>query len=229
MKVSLIIPCFNENKNLQFLFVKLKKILENNLFEVIIVDNGSKDKSLSTIKKYKLKYENLKYIKLKENEGYGNGILSGLNIATGDFMAWTHADMQCDPQDILKGINLIKKGKNNIFIKGIRHGRNINDRFFTFGMSIFCSLILGTFLWDINAQPTIFHKSLFNKWKNPPKDFSLDLYAYYQAKKLNYKIKRIPVKFSKRLHGISNWNTDFNSKFKFIKRTISFTIKLPNQ
>ena len=227
MKLSLIIPCYNENDNLPNLFEKLEYILKNDLFEIIIVENGSNDGSIDTIKQFKSNHNNLKFIKLNKNEGYGNGILSGLKIATGDYLAWTHADMQTDPQDLLKGEILIKDCANKkLFLKGIRYGRNFNDRFFTIGMSFFCSLILGTFLWDINAQPSIFPASFFKSWVNPPKDFSLDLYAYYQAKKSGYIIRRFPVKFNKRLYGSSKWNKDLFSKFKFIKRTINFTINL---
>ena len=86
--------------------------------------------------------------------------------------------------------------------------------------------MLRIFMWDINAQPSIFPAAFFKSWENPPKDFSLDLYAYYQAKKLGYKIHRIPVKFKNRLYGLSSWNINLNSKFKFIKRTIEYTKKL---
>ena len=135
--------------------------------------------------------------------------------------------MQTDPQDIMKGAKLIyESDKKNIFVKGIRYGRSFNDRFYTIGMSFFCSLILGKFFWDINAQPSIFPSSFFKSWRNPPKDFSLDLYAYYQAKKSGYLVRRFPVKFNKRLYGTSKWNINLISKFKFIKRTIKFTIDL---
>lgn len=227
MNFSLIIPCYNEKDNLPFLFEKLENILKNNLIEIVLVDNGSNDGSIETIKKYKLNFPNLKVLKIDNNEGYGNGIIAGLKLATGDYLAWTHADMQTDPQDILRAEFFIKEnGNNKFFIKGIRYGRSLNDRFFTIGMSFFCSFILGTFLWDINAQPTIFPISFFNSWKNPPKDFSLDLYAYYKAKKSGYKICRMPVKFNKRLFGSSKWNKNLMSKFKFIKRTINFTMDL---
>ena len=93
-------------------------------------------------------------------------------------------------------------------------------------MSIFCSLILNQILWDINAQPTIFTKSFFDTWGNPPDDFSLDLYAYNLARKMDYEIKRFPVTFNKRLFGVSKWNIDLPSKLKFIKRTVRFTFKL---
>ena len=64
-------------------------------------------------------------------------------------------------------------------------------------------------------------------------DFSVNVPFLLQEKghdirtiipKYGYKIHRIPVKFSQRLYGISSWNTDFKSKFKFIKRTLIFTM-----
>ena len=55
MKFSLIIPCYNEEENLPFLFKKLDKILINKNFEVIIVENGSTDNSLSIIKNFQKK------------------------------------------------------------------------------------------------------------------------------------------------------------------------------
>ena len=138
MNFSLVIPCYNENDNLPYLFKKLEKVLSNNLFEVIIVENGSNDGSFETINRYKSNYENLKFIKIHKNEGYGNGILRGLEAANGDYLAWTHADMQTDPQDIMRGAKLIcESGKKNIFVKGIRYGRSLNDRFYTIGMSFF--------------------------------------------------------------------------------------------
>ena len=70
-----------------------------------------------------------------------------------------------------------------IYIKGKRYGRPIIDKLVnTLGMSIFETLMLGKIMYDINAQPNIFNKSLLEKMKNPPKDFSFDLYVYYIAK-----------------------------------------------
>ena len=96
-------------------------------------------------------------------------------------------------------------------------------------MSFFESILLGKFFWDINAQPTMFPKKFFKSWKNPPDDFSLDLFCYYEAKKQKLKIHRFPVKFDKRLYGHSKWNFGFSSKLKFIKRTIIYSFNLKNK
>lgn len=222
MEISLVIPCFNEEKNLPFLIKKLKKILSNPNFEVILVDNGSLDNTSSLMNTYKLKYKNLRCLFLNINKGYGGGIIEGLRLANGHYLAWTHADMQTDPEDILEAQKFISKNDEAIFIKGLRKGRPISDRFFTLGMSIYASILLKEIFRDINAQPTIFPSEFFKSWVNPPTDFSIDLYAYSKAKKMGYLIKRFPVNFDKRLFGVSSWNINFKEKFKFIKRTLKY-------
>jgi hypothetical protein len=81
-------------------------------------------------------------------------------------------------------------------------------------------------MWDINAQPTMFHRSFFANWKSPPNDFSLDLFAYFFAIKSRLAIKRFPVQFGKRVYGVSNWNFSLSSKYRFIKRTLLFSFEL---
>ena len=222
MKLSIVIPCYNEEKNLPYLIIKLEKILQNKLYEVILVNNGSQDKSKELIERFKSKYNNLKSLNIEVNKGYGYGILQGINISSGKLIAWTHSDLQTNPEDILQGIKYFKNDKEKIFVKGIRKGRPFVDNFFTISMSIYSSILLRKNLWDINAQPTIFPFTFFENWENPPNDFSLDLYAYYQAIKLNYSICRFPVKFDRRMFGISNWNINIFARFKFIIRNIKY-------
>ena len=224
MNFSLVIPCFNEANNLPGLMEKCKKVLENKDNEIVLVDNGSTDNSESILKGYLNIYPNLKIVKIENNIGYGNGILKGLKAAKGTFLGWTHADLQTNPEDALKGLEFLKN--DHTFVKGRRYGRPLFDRIFTVFMSIFETILLGKRLSDINAQPTIFSRKFFETWENPPNDFSLDLFAYYFAKKNKLSIVRFPVFFGKRLHGISHWNIDLRSKLKFINRTIKYSFKL---
>ena len=229
MNISLVIPCFNEARNLPFLYKKLLKLLDYEKIEIILVDNGSLDETFSIIKSFQIKNKNFKILRVDKNIGYGNGILEGLKVASGDILSWTHADMQTDPNDILRGLKFFSKNNKEIFVKGFRKGRPYLDKLFTFFMSIYCSFKLGNFYRDINAQPVMFHSSFYKSWINPPKDFSLDLYVYFMAKKLNYKIYKFPVVFRNRLYGLSSWNINFSSKLKFIERTIKFTNNLANK
>jgi hypothetical protein len=81
-------------------------------------------------------------------------------------------------------------------------------------------------MWDINAQPTMFPRSFFESWTDPPEDFSLDLYAYFLAKRCGMKVYRFPVKFNIRAYGVSHWNVNWTAKMKFIRRTVNFSLQL---
>lgn len=226
MKLSLVIPCYNEAESLPLLLERCKEIVINPGHEVILVDNGSTDRTAEVLRELLPAYPSCRSIRLEENRGYGFGILSGLKVADGDILGWTHADMQANPSDVLGGIEFFKIHGPNIFVKGRRYGRPIFDVAFTFGMSLFETLLLRKSLWDINAQPTMFSRNFFNSWNEPPHDFSLDLFAYYQARNVGMSVYRFPVNFTKRIHGVSHWNIGWSSKWKFICRTVGYSLQL---
>ena len=230
MKLSIVIPCYNEEKNIPLILQRFNEVLKRDDIEVILVNNGSTDNSDAVLDEMLPKYQFLKVVKVEKNQGYGYGILQGLNVAKGEYIGWTHADMQTDPADVIKALEIIEKTKETkVFAKGNRKGRSLFDNFFTFGMSCFETFLLGKLLWDINAQPNIFSRSLYENWKNPPFDFSLDLFAFYEAKKMRSKIMRFPVVFPERIHGMSHWNTGNIAKLKFIKRTLDYSFKVKRE
>ena len=227
MKLSIVVPCYNEKENIPLILQRFNEVINRDDIEIIFVNNGSTDGSEEIFNSLLPQYPFAKYVKIESNQGYGYGIIQGLNETQGEYIGWTHADMQTDPNDIIKALELIEKsGNKNLFVKGNRKGRPFFDIFFTFGMSCFETLLLGKFLWDINAQPNIFSRELFEQWQNPPFDFALDLFALYEAKKQGFKIMRFPVVFPERIHGCSHWNTGLQGKWKFIKRTLDFSFDL---
>ena len=226
MKLSLIIPCYNEASNLPLLLEKCSLVTRTGEIEVILVDNGSTDATAAVLNHLLPSYPGCRSVRVAVNKGYGNGILAGLEIAQGDILGWTHADLQTNPQDALQGLAKFNDSVDEIFVKGARYGRPMTDALFTFGMSIFETVLLRKRFWDINAQPTMFSRRFYKSWVNAPKDFSLDLYAYYMAKEANLRIVRFPVKFGVRAHGISHWNISWSDKLRFIKRTALYSWRL---
>ncbi len=229
IKVSLIIPCYNESANLPLLINRCKDLFNiESSIEIVIVDNGSRDDTALILDKLTKNLNYFTRINIKNNEGYGHGILAGLEAANGEILSWTHADLQTDLLDVLKGLSIFQNSTNPelLFVKGQRQGRPILDVLFTVGMSIFETIFLRTSLWDINAQPTMFHRNFYGTWELPPNDFSLDLYSYFIAKRSKLIIKRFPVIFSKRVYGNSKWNFGLLSKYRFIVRTLSYSVSL---
>lgn len=228
MKLSLIIPCYNEEKNLPLLAARCREALTREDVEVVLVDNGSTDRSPEVLAELLAGQSRLRSVRVAVNKGYGFGIVSGLCAAAGDVLAWTHADMQTDPADVLRGLALFERAAEpqRLFVKGRRYGRPAGDVLFTVGMSAFETLLLRRPLWDINAQPTMFHRRFFETWREPPDDFALDLFAYYAARHAGLAIARFPVRFGERAHGHSHWNVNWTAKMKFIRRTIDYSFRL---
>ena len=227
---SLVIPCYNESDNLEELVVHCRSLLRvRQDIEVILVDNGSTDCTPDVLKNLLINTptSRMRSIRVKANKGYGYGILMGLYECVGDVLGWTHADLQTDPVDFANAISHIEQTKDldQLFLKGKRLGRPFKDVFFTWGMSLIEWMILGVRMWDINAQPTVFSKEFFLSWKNPPNDFSIDLFVYHEAIRRNFIIKRFPVNFGLRLRGQGH-NEKLISKIKYSWKTVLFSLGL---
>lgn len=232
MKLTIVVPCFNEEKNIPLILERFNEIIDRSDIEVLLVNNGSTDDSKTIFDKLVPNYSFARVLDVPVNKGYGFGIVSGLKDAKGSFLGWTHADMQTDPKDVIKALEIIEAqdSKPNLYVKGDRKGRPLFDQVFTSGMSMFETLYMGCKLWDINAQPNIFHQDFFNSWLDKaPSDFSLDLFVLYQAKKQELDLKRFDVVFPERVHGESTWNDGLGAKWKFIKRTLDFSVQLKKE
>lgn len=228
MKLSIVIPCYNEEENLPLILEAFGKSIGQEDMEVVLVDNGSTDGTDKALKRLLPQYAFARTVRVPVNQGYGYGILQGLKAAKGEFVGWTHADMQTDPADVVRAYHILEeKGWDaRVFVKGNRKGRGAFDQFFTTGMSLFETLYLRKPLYDVNAQPNVFSQAFFRAWENPPYDFALDLYALYMARLKGLEVTRFDVNFPPRVHGSSHWNTGLKAKWKFIKRTVSFSRKL---
>ena len=228
--LSVVVPCYNEEENIPLIVSKFNKILEESTLEmeVILVNNGSNDDSKNTLKKVisNIK-QDIKALNLNKNIGYGHGILSGLKMAKGDVLAWTHADLQTDPRDVISAYLEFKKHNNsNLVVKGKRRNRNFIDYFFTWGMQVYCNLKLSHKLNDINAQPKLFSRKFYEKnFNNAPLDFALDLFLLTKAKK----IKTIDVFFYDRKFGKAKGGGSIKGKYKLIIRTLIYIAKLKKQ
>lgn len=227
--LSIVIPCYNEAENILPLLERFEKIRQQHPFELVLVNNGSADHTVQVLNTTdRQRFHFLKIATVEKNVGYGHGIITGLKEASGDVLAWTHADLQTDPADVIRAFELFQKHPHqHCLVKGSRTGRSLGDRLFTWGMSLFASAILRGWYSEINAQPKLFPRDFFDQHlPDPPHDFSLDLYLLAQAKKHRYSLVAFPVFFTKRLHGQSSWSSEWHSRWKITWRTVKYIFKL---
>lgn len=217
MKYSVIVPCYNEEMNVKGLIERLEQVRGSRNIEYIMVENGSKDNTRECLERECGQKPQFKIAYVDKNLGYGYGIISGMKAATGDYIGWLHADLQINPLEMIRFIDYIEENQDKAcyFLKGIRKNRKFLDHFFTAGMTMYVTLMLKKYLYDIGAIPVLFHRSLLELLdENIPYDFSIETYVYYKAKCNSLCIERFPVYMDEREKGQSSWNHGFASKIR---------------
>ena len=119
-KISIIIPAYNEEESLPFLYQKLNEIMEqmNNYdFEILIINDGSKDKTLEIIKAFRANDERYGYIDLSRNFGQEVAMAAGLDYVTGDCAVFMDADLQDPPELIPKLIKYWEEGYDDVYAR----------------------------------------------------------------------------------------------------------------
>lgn len=102
-KISIIVPCYNEEEALPHLYDALKNLMStmsNQQFEIILVNDGSKDKTLQLMRKYSEMDSCIRFVSFSRNFGKEAAIYAGLKAATGDYVSLMDADLQ-DPPHLL--------------------------------------------------------------------------------------------------------------------------------
>ena len=110
-KISIVVPCYYEEKSLPFFYKEIDKVSEKMsdvYLEIIFVNDGSKDRTLNIMKEYSYKDKRVKYISLSRNFGKESALYAGLENSTGDYIAVMDADLQDPPELLLEMYNSLK-------------------------------------------------------------------------------------------------------------------------
>lgn len=218
MKLSLVVPCYNEEENVEIFFNEVNRVFaENDIqdYEFIFINDGSSDQ---TYKKLKSLYKNyshthhLKILSFSRNFGKESAIYAGLKKATGDYVCLIDADLQQRPEVVVEMFRQIetneeldcitayqKKRKENKVVSQVKSLfykviNKISDVEFVNGASDF--RLLKKQMVDAILQMTEFHR------------FSKGLFSY-----VGFNTKYIPYEVAAREKGESKWS--FKSLFKY--------------
>ena len=121
-KISIIIPCYNEEQSIPYFYEEIIKIAKNIKydFEFIFVNDGSKDNTISIIKKYSKKDKRVKYINFSRNFGKEAAMYAGLEYSSGDLIAIMDADLQDPPSLLPEMIDVLENKENDYDCVGTR-------------------------------------------------------------------------------------------------------------
>ena len=120
-KLSIILPIYNESPNIPLLFAALQEVLQPYQYEIIAVNDGSRDDSFEQIKKLCHENKNIKAINFKKNFGQSAAFNAGIHHASGDVLILMDSDLENDPQDIPALLAKIEEGYD--VVSGWRQNR----------------------------------------------------------------------------------------------------------
>jgi len=199
--ISIILPAYNEEKNIGPAIDDISNFLNKikELFEIIIVDDGSKDGTAEVLNEYK-KRNNIIVITHPKNLGYGAALRSGFTKACGDLIFFTDSDRQFDMHDIKL---FLEKIKDYDFIVGYRENRKdsfLRTLYASF-FRIISHILLGVNVKDVNCAFKIFKADTVKSLPLFSSGALINLEIFVQAKKKKYKFIELPVKHFPRQYG----------------------------
>ena len=179
MKISVIIPVYNEERYILEVLNRINNQRKNLDLEIIIADDGSKDKTLEIIKQNKNLYEKL--VENKVNNGKGSAIISALEHVSGDYIIIQDADLEYDPSDYTKLIEPVKKfGADVVYgsrFKGSEPKRIIyfSNRVANFILSLTVSILTNINFSDIETGYKFIRTDLFKSLNLKEKTFAIEV------------------------------------------------------
>ena len=119
-KISIIVPAYNEEEALPYLYERLNKLMDSMQtyeFEILFVNDGSKDNTLELIKQYRQKDSRYCYVDFSRNFGKEVAMLAGLDYATGDCVIFIDADLQDPPELIPELVKYWEEGYDDVYAR----------------------------------------------------------------------------------------------------------------
>lgn len=209
MKLSIIIPCYNEERTLKPLIKSLFKVDFPIDREIIVVDDGSRINHKELISK-EIASNKVFFIRLPENQGKGVAIRIGLKYANGDIFIIQDADFEYDPSDIPRLLEPILSKESEI-VYGTRFSKKpkIMSKSHLLGNILLTKLtnfLFNVKLTDMETGYKLFTKKVLNDLKLNAREFEFEPEITAQIILKGYQIKECPIRYNIRRYGFAKIN-----------------------
>ena len=166
--VSVVIPVFNEEPNLEPLYERLERVLEGlgQPYELIFVDDGSRDRSLELLRRLQEKHDRVRVIQLNRNYGQHAAVFAGLDHAQGDVIVTLDADLQNPPEEIPRLLDKISEGHD--VVGGWRQDRRDHAlrRFLSWAVNKVTSKVVGVEMRDYSCMLRAYRREVVDVLRN---------------------------------------------------------------
>ena len=211
-ELSLAIPLYNEEENVESVVANLVAALEDAGidYELVLVDNGSEDRTGAIIDRLAEENPRLVPVHIPVNQGYGWGIITGLRHCRGRYLGYAWGDNQVRAEDVVKIFRRLRQGDVDM-VKSLRVERHdgwqrlIITRVYNTVFPLFFPVHSA----DVNGCPKIFTREAYEAIAPVSRDWFLDAEIMIKAHKLGLRVAEVPVIFYPRASGKSKvrWKT----------------------
>ncbi len=204
--ISVVVPVYNEEKNIPELFARLTRVLEslNRPYEIIAVDDGSRDRSYEVLVERAKHNQNIQVIRFKRNFGQTAALAAGIDRAKGDIIVTIDSDLENDPADISRLLAKMDEGYEVVsgWRKGRWQGAWLTRKLPSLIANWIISAITGVHLHDYGCTLKAYRADVI-KGVNLYGEMHrfIPAYAVWQGGR----VAEIPVSHTPRVHGKSNY------------------------
>jgi len=203
--ISILIPSFNEGKTILNVLNRISKIMASSVnYEVVVINDGSTDNTLVLLKQNKDLYNQL--ITYNKNYGKGNAIKKGLEVSNGKYIFFQDADLEYDPIEINKFVNLINRFEPDLII-GSRFNYSeytrshyILNKFGNIFITLIFNLFYNTTFTDIYSCYVCFKKDLLNEKNLKTIGFEQQVEILAKVVKNGKKFYEVPISYNGRTY-----------------------------
>jgi len=227
MKVSIIIPCYNEEGTISDTVNRVKMINLNCDKEILVVDDGSTDNSATIVEGIK----GVKLVRHRKNMGKGEAIKTAVKLATGNMVVIQDADLEYTPEEIPKLIKPIVERKVDVVYgsrflgsqKGMRLSHIIGNGL----LSLVTRILYNAQITDMMTGHKAFRKKVLENIELDAKRYEFEPEVTAKVLKSYYNITEVPIKYERRKLGKSKirWIDGFISLSELmVRRTLVYDI-----
>lgn len=211
--LSVVIPFFDEEESIENVCEELRQVLANErdlTWELIMVDDGSKDRTPQLMDDLAIRHENLRALHLKPNSGQSAALEAGFEEALGEFIATLDGDGQNDPRDIPRLLNLLKVNRVDM-ICGVRQRRadNLIRRLSSRIANGVRSAVLKDNITDVGCSLRVFRRECVKRVR-----FFRNAHRFFPALFImaGFTVSETPVNHRPRELGTSKYGGGINSR-----------------
>jgi glycosyltransferase involved in cell wall biosynthesis len=200
IKLSVIIPCYNEEKTIFLIVEKIKKI-KNLTTEIIIVDDCSTDTTSDVLKNISQVYPDIKIIRHENNSGKGSAIQSGIKLVTGNIVLIQDADLEYDPNDYHNLLQpFIETDADVVYGTRFKGGKYIRLHFFWHYLAnkiltTITNIVTNLNMSDMETGYKVFKSDIIKSIKLNENSFGIEPEITVKLAKKKYIFYEVPISY----------------------------------